>query len=306
MDMTFRATLYFFVIWAVLSFTGCDGDDDVSNAATLEGTVLDIENNSPIPDATVNLSSPVDLDVITSTDGRFRYTDVPPLDGYVLRVSHPDYENLTTTSFPLRPEEQRDEPIRLTPIPPVLSVSPLNLDFQDNVVNRALEITNTGRGVLNWNIIENISWIELSTASGSVEPEEISTITIIIDRSELNQGEFNTILEVTSNAGTANVGVVAFVFSELSVNPTDLDFGSTSVSESFSIRNTASGTINYSIVTDQDWLSVSPGNGSVSNETDPISVTVNRTGLALGDYSGTIFINSPDGAEQVNVLMKVI
>jgi hypothetical protein len=91
----------------------------------------------------------------------------------------------------------------------------------------------------------------------------------------------------------------------LSVPPTSLNFGSSSTSKQFSIKNSGTGTLTWSISDNRTWISVSPTSGSTTTETDYITVTVNRSGLSSGSYSGTVSISSNGGSTSVSIIMSV-
>jgi hypothetical protein len=91
----------------------------------------------------------------------------------------------------------------------------------------------------------------------------------------------------------------------LVVSSNSLDFGSTETIQNFTITNIGAGTLNWSISADQSWISLWPSSGSTSTEEDEISVTVDRTGLSYGAYSGNLNITSDGGNETVSVDMNV-
>ena len=81
---------------------------------------------------------------------------------------------------------------------------------------------------------------------------------------------------------------------EISLNRTQLVFGALSSgtvtpAQSFSIRNSGSGTMNWTVSEAVGWLSCSVASGTGAGT---VSVTVNPTGLSAGQYNGTIFIAS--------------
>ncbi|MDZ7261763.1 MAG: dockerin type I domain-containing protein, partial [candidate division KSB1 bacterium] len=91
----------------------------------------------------------------------------------------------------------------------------------------------------------------------------------------------------------------------LSVNPTALNFGTTSTSKTFAISNTGTGTLSWNAYEnpDQTWItSVSPPSGT-GNAT--VTVQVNRSGLSAGHYTGTITVSSNGGTQNVTVEMDV-
>ena len=88
---------------------------------------------------------------------------------------------------------------------------------------------------------------------------------------------------------------------ELATNPAlpDHDFGVMNESEidswTFNIDNSGDGTLSWCINEYEDWLDVSPNNGTTTTETETITVTVNTTGLSEHDYQGKLYINSTGG-----------
>ena len=95
----------------------------------------------------------------------------------------------------------------------------------------------------------------------------------------------------------------------LYVNPVNLNFNNSNTSKTFTIQNVGGGILNWSLSEnpDQDWLvSITPGSGSIaSNVSSSVNVTVDRSGVADSDYSGTILVTSNGGDQNVNVLMRI-
>jgi uncharacterized protein (TIGR02145 family) len=82
---------------------------------------------------------------------------------------------------------------------------------------------------------------------------------------------------------SANPSEINFALSKIAYpefSERHLDFGFDSTLKSFTIKNTGTGTLQYSITASQDWISVSPNIGDATTETDSIKVTINRTGLS--------------------------
>lgn len=73
------------------------------------------------------------------------------------------------------------------------------------------------------------------------------------------------------------------------------------------IRNSGSGTLNYEVSKNVDWLNITPASGSSSGEWDSISVSTNYPGSLTSTQTGIITISSPDAANSpltVTVLLK--
>ncbi|UCG51329.1 MAG: BACON domain-containing protein [Candidatus Latescibacterota bacterium] len=88
----------------------------------------------------------------------------------------------------------------------------------------------------------------------------------------------------------------------LYVNPLTLDFGTTDVTESFVIGNTAGGSLVWDVTETIPWLDATPTSGAGGAT---ITVTVDRTGLAPGNYNGLIQVTSNGGNETVTAFMSV-
>ncbi len=76
---------------------------------------------------------------------------------------------------------------------------------------------------------------------------------------------------------------------------TFLDFGLDSTSLRFSISNLGTGKFVYFITPSQDWITLSPLTGNITNDTINIKVTINKTGLSQNIYKENIIINTDAG-----------
>jgi len=95
----------------------------------------------------------------------------------------------------------------------------------------------------------------------------------------------------------------------LNVNQDNLNFDDSNTLKTFIIENVGSGILNWSVSEnpDQDWLvSITPGSGSLAtNVSSSVNVTIDRSGLADNDYSGTILVTSNGGDQNVSVLLHI-
>ena len=189
------------------------------------------------------------------------------------------------------------------PNSPQLSVFPTTLDFGSNSNTEAFNVTNTGTGMLTWNITDNKSWISVSPQSGTTQTES-DEITINIDRLGLSPGTYMGTITVSSDGGNQDVIVTTNIPDEpsLSVTPTVLEFGSTVTAQSFTIANAGSGTLNWDVSDNQDWISSSPTSGA---DYGTVNVYVSRDGLSPGDYTGLLTVSSNGGIGHVSVSMNV-
>jgi hypothetical protein len=105
------------------------------------------------------------------------------------------------------------------------------------------------------------------------------------------------IAEIVNTDDGADIGAYEYLSvipPTISLNRTQLFFacisGSAAQSQSFFISKTGSGTMNWTVTVDRDWLSCSPEFGINSGK---VTVTVDATELDAGSYTGTVTITAP-------------
>jgi len=83
--------------------------------------------------------------------------------------------------------------------------------------------------------------------------------------------------------------------------------GSNAASQSFTVRNSGGGTLNYSITDDRFWLSCFPTSGTSTGETDTITVNYSTSGLSAGTYYGWITITggATNNPQNIVVILTV-
>ena len=89
---------------------------------------------------------------------------------------------------------------------------------------------------------------------------------------------------------------------EISVAYLDFELDLTSLS--FTISNTGKGKLTYVFTTRQDWITVDPISGDVTDETDHITVTIDKTGLSDSIYKETIEIISGVSQDTIYVYLN--
>jgi uncharacterized protein (TIGR02145 family) len=85
-----------------------------------------------------------------------------------------------------------------------------------------------------------------------------------------------------------------------------LDFGFDSTSKSFTIKNIESKKLTYSLYPSQDWITVSPGIGEATNETNTIKVAINRAGLSDKKHIEYIEVESRLGLDRLKDTVYVL
>jgi hypothetical protein len=106
------------------------------------------------------------------------------------------------------------------------------------------------------------------------------------------------------------VSVTGGVPSLFSVTPSLLSVASTSGYEaaqsSFNISTLNGASLDYTVIDDAPWMTVSPTTGDVSGETDTIDISFQTASLAPGNYVGQILVSAPSvQTETVTVNLTV-
>ncbi|MFA5043225.1 MAG: VCBS repeat-containing protein [Kiritimatiellia bacterium] len=217
-----------------------------------------------------------------------------------------------------------------------LGVAPTNLSFEISqgqaafsnqivVANTngtdAMTFTNTV-SYTNCGVFTN--WLTVAPTSG-VSYGEDQDVWLQIDATNLppRTNAYEANVRVTAGPGTTNspqnVRVTVLVQGNaLGVAPTNfsktITFGQAAADDVFHVANTGAaphGTILYSVAatslySSTAWLSVSPTNGSVQNNTNPVTVAYTTTELPAGWHTGRVDVAAPGLATQtVDIVLRV-
>jgi hypothetical protein len=108
------------------------------------------------------------------------------------------------------------------------------------------------------------------------------------------------------NFDDASLELVAAPAASASVFPSVLGFGTDLTSTTLEIRNSGSGTLHWSIASDQPWLTPVPDSGTTTTETDTVTVTLQRSGLTFPYASAILTLNTDGGGRQVAAMAETL
>lgn len=195
------------------------------------------------------------------------------------------------------------------PNAPQMSVNKNNIDFGDSQSSTTVQVTNTGTGILEWTVTSNSqNWLTISPSGGACNSGDTKSFNITAQRANLNFGSYQGTITISSNGAaptnTHNINVKLSVTASpvLQVSPDSLDFGDSATMKSFTISNSGKGTLSWQVTDNQDWITLNSQNGS---NTGTVNVTVSRTRLTTGNYSGIASVTSNGGNGTVNIFMNV-
>ncbi len=193
-----------------------------------------------------------------------------------------------------------------------------NCNEGENAPPTTFTVRNSGSGTLNYTISDNADWISCSPTNGT-STGETDTITINFNTSGLNPGSYNATITVSDANATNNPQTISVSLNvspsntpviELSTNSfyKSCNEGENAPSDTFTVKNSGSGTLNYTITTDANWITCSPASGTSTGEADTITVNYNTSNLNAGNYNGTITISDPNATnnpQTINVNLNV-
>lgn len=180
-----------------------------------------------------------------------------------------------------------------------LDVSPRAIDFGQDLNSSTFAIKNIGNtGTLDWNISGiNADWITVSPAEGALGMGKSATVTVTLDRSKV-KGQMGTTIKVNVAGLSEEITISAEEKPQRSfdVNPQSLTVG-VNDKASFSVSSYY-GTTFYQLSTKENvaWISFSKNSGTVAaSATDNVEVRIDRKGLAAGNYSCNIVVQTDLG-----------
>jgi len=152
-----------------------------------------------------------------------------------------------------------------------------------------------------------VSWLSVTPATGTTP----GALSISVDGSKLNPGTYQGLVTVVAPNGgnspaTITVNFTVSTASTISVTPANLAFAYTigaaapqsqiiQVQSSSAVSFAAAATTNNNT---GNWLQVTPANGTTPGT---LTVSINPTGLAAGNYTGTIAVTSPSAATPTTI-----
>ena len=166
-----------------------------------------------------------------------------------------------------------------------------------NPASQSFTISNTGSGTLAWTASDNAAWLSLSPATGT----NTGTVTATVNLTGLAAGTYSGTITTSAAGATTRTIPVSLTVNAASTStspvigfsPTKLAFtgtvgGANPAAQSFTLSNTGSGTLTWSVRTNASWIaSISPLNGT---NTGTVTIGVNLSGLAAGTYNTTLYV----------------
>ncbi len=188
---------------------------------------------------------------------------------------------------------------------PIIYADPLELYFPPELNSATVNISNAGTEHLSWTATSNVEWLTIEPESAETD-WEITPIVVFVYRGGLTPGEYNGEITFTSNGGILPIPVTMIAEGPLlKIDPELLDFGTEIQELPLIISNEGTDVVDWEITQMVSWALPSVMSGSTEDVPDTIKVDVNRMGLPVGQYVGTIEFSSNGGIKTVDLSMEV-
>jgi uncharacterized protein (TIGR03437 family) len=300
---------------------GFSGDGGSATSASLSGptgVAVDSTGNVYIADISNSRIRKVSGGIITTIAGNGRFTfsgDGGPATSAALNsplgVAVDSVGNVYIADI-------RNDRIREVLIArPSFQASPAALNFAATggvgpSATQTISLTPSVPGLV-YTASPSTSWLNIAPSSGSM-PQSLQ---VSADPTGLASGNYSATITITAPDAAPSTRTVNVNFAVGITTPGKLVLGDTSIAFSFTqgaipgthqliVSNVGSGLIRYTAIastnTGANWLSVSPGSGSVTAAASAsLTITATPGSLGVGSYSGTITVVSPDTGEQIVV-----
>jgi hypothetical protein len=289
------------MIACIVYFQSCKEEEPLITTGGIIGKVTDAETKNPLKGVSATIT-PGGSAKVTNEDGAYSFDNLD-VGEYILVYAKDDYEVKSTEAI-VKANDNTVVDIALMPIKPALTVSTETLDFGTTINTLPIDISNSGKGTLSWNISYDSSWFSCSPKSGNTGTG-ISPVVVTVSRTGKERGSYTQVLTISSNGGSKivtlsmKVGGIA-----LGIEPQTLDFGSLTSSMQLMLSNNGTGSIDYTVETSNAWITLSKAQGSITR-TDYVTVIVNRELLSSGSYTGAITIKSGIESFVIPVTMEI-
>ena len=207
---------------------------------------------------------------------------------------------------------------------PYIAVAPFGINVTvaqgENALDESLTLWNAGIETLNYTVGDDVDWMELPVASGSsAGSNDQQTHTITFATAGLPAGTYPATITVSSaEAGNSpvTIGVTLKVQTpEIAASAGTLEAftprGTDAPEQTFEVWNQAAGILNYSMIDNADWLSVSPAQGTSSGPGDRMlhSIQYDTAALPAGTHVASIEISDPNASNSpytISVTLNVV
>jgi len=233
----------------------------------------------------------------------------------VSNLGRGSYKGEVSVAADYTPNSPRVITIDLSISSPIIEVDKTTLSYEaiyggTQPASQILQIRNSGKGTLKYQISPAEDWIEVSPQTGT-STGEWDTIQVSVDISSfirgIHQGEITITGKNASNSPLIITVEVTILGPHIQTDLSSLSFEgvkgeSNPKPQIFKVRNGGEQTLSYTITATKTWILVSTTSGVSEGEWDRIKVSVNISLLSAGNYEGKIRIQGEGASNSPRIL----
>ena len=190
---------------------------------------------------------------------------------------------------------------------PSIGSNPSTVEFgvNNNSNRSSITLHNQNNGILIWQVIKSPQWVTLSMNAGVIRPYFVENIDVKFESNTLFLADSIGEIIISNNSRNSPQYVIKVYYK--TGNPTfscdinQVNFGYTSDIKKITIYKYGEGILNWTIAQSPEWVSISPSQGTIDNNSyygeAQITITCNRMGLSIGEHTGTIVFHTNDKAK---------
>lgn len=300
-----KKTVWGFICCLALALLVACTEEQVETTGSIYGIVNDATNGEPVPMAHVSLN-PGGKATNTGSDGRYEFLNMEP-GQYTIQISKSGYVT-NTKQITVVAGQQASGDMLLTSEQQEadILIDPTSLNFGTTQDELVVTLTNQGNAATDWALeLGENPWLSASLLSGNIAAGKTQSIIFSVDRDKLSETKNVKIsLSAFGNSYTISVSCAPVnAKSEMSVTPTELDFGAGETEKAITIKNTGNAILNWNVsgITEA-CLSVSAEEGSVEADgSKVIKVMLDRSKLT-SDLNTSFIIS--DGIKEQTITVK--
>lgn len=298
-----KKIISYLALWlcAGLLVAGCSKDSEKEVTGTINGFVSDYANaNAPIAGVTVTLNMK-GLTKTTGSDGRYEFRDLEP-GTYSLSFVSNNYQS-TTKQVTVYAGQTAICDAQLDRASAMIDISPRTLIFGKDIDQASISIVNNSNNSFAYSFSNCPDYIKVTPISGTIAAKGQQAISISINNRKAINEEKNG--QMTLNVGSDSY-TISFTIEpyqaegiNIDVSPQTLSFDKDTEQLTFSITNNSNRSVDYSVSSNLDILTVTPSAGTLDAGakntvtvavTDRKAVTEKRTGQVTITVEGNTFV----------------
>ncbi len=299
------------LLLTVLPMTSCTEDPEDS-MGSITGTVTESpKGTEPLSGVTVSISS-TGQSTTTGSNGGFSFQNMAP-GTYSLQFSRSGYiTNSKSITVVAGNEAKCDIQLTKEAEEADLTITPSSLNFGTTQTDMHVTIKNNGNTTAAWSIdLGNNPWLSVSQLAGSIQAGRTQSITFSVNRDYLSETRSIVVnLQAFGNSFPISISCAPRnTTSNMTVEPTILNFESGVTQQTFTIRNTGVSALSWTASgLNTEGLSLSATQGSVSGGGNTVVIaTIDRsiitTDLITTDLITTFIIS--DGVKEKTVVVNI-